>query len=714
MKAGTVLFNGADLALYGSPRFTLRRTPEPAAPAIATHRRVDIIVTVDLRAEMPATVWARAEKLQSLLASAPEGLLEIRSENGTVRSWQATPGACSLPEAISRRGGRVDMTFSAREPITAGSSPLELSIDPLDGSPVIVLDRPQDWSESIRQNRPDSRHAHRAEISSTLAFSARTAYADPLLSLPARAAFLIEEARRLEAIASKEGRVVFAGFDRIVQFESLSAKPSPGWEWIDLEAQARYVTLPGETEAEMDFTEDAQEDPATGETRTTVSGKVKAPDKATATAKVDALLAVWRTDVRRVVKISKKDSYLDGADEATSAAWVGLDFTLEFSEGSADGRYSVKIDTREGPDGARTTYSGSAYATTLEILLATIETASGDKHPVEVRSEISVEYATDDEGAEKLMQGTFTREYATAAGKIRGTLAKVTNHSLFTDWLSTVSGSISAPSYAIARAVARKFIPDGVMLRQDEETQDKAFTATYSATPELITTAEQMVTLAFNYSWATNHTSTAIQYEETVTPDYTRMVQETSVAGTCWAASKSVAETAVAALLSSMGLSNPSRKSLTHAHERQVVGSTINDDWLSFRFSHTFEGAITGAVGFDIIEASYALQRIGMVDHEPITEIPLAYPVKQIPFGPNMGRMVASGTVKARVKITAVTWGQAKRANAATSGGATGAADPPDERIEEIYLPFNGTTVACYQFTFQYGYRYASGLTGLM
>ena len=63
MKAGTILFNGADLALYGAPRFTLRRTPEPAAPARATHRRVDVTVVVDLEAAMPATVWARAERL---------------------------------------------------------------------------------------------------------------------------------------------------------------------------------------------------------------------------------------------------------------------------------------------------------------------------------------------------------------------------------------------------------------------------------------------------------------------------------------------------------------------------------------------------------------------------------------------------------------------------------------------------------------------------
>lgn len=712
MKAGTLFFNGADLAIYGAPRFTLKRTPEPAAPLRATHRRVEITVSVELAAEMPATVWARAERLQTLLASVSEGVLEIHSENGPVKTWLAVPGETSLPEAISRRGGRVDMNFTARESLIAADT-TGMTIDPLDGSPVIAIARVQDWSENIRQARADSRSGMRSEVASTIGFRARTTYADPMLPVAERAEFLLAEAERIKGISSKEGRVVFAGFDRTVQFETLSAQPSPGWEWLDLEAQARYVTLPGDTEAEVEFKTDSTLDPASGENRITVSGKIEAAEKTTAEAKADAILAAWRTAGRRVVKIQKSDEWLDGED-SSSPEWIGLSFNYEFSEGSDETRYSVKIDTREGAEGSRTTYSGTAYAASLEILLATVETAAGNKHPVETRSDLTVEYSTDDEGALKLLQGSFSHEYATVATRIRGNVTRASSQGQFQDWQATLSGSISAPSYAIARVVARKFIPAGVILRTDDETEEKAFVASYTPSPETVNTTEQMVTLSFSYGWATAHTNTAIQYEETTSPDYTKMLQETTISGTCQAVNRATAEAAVNTLLAGMGLSNPTRSNFTHARERQTLGATTTDNWLNFKFSYSFEGSITGTVGHDIIEANFALQRIGMVNHEPMTEIPQGLPVKQSGFGYNIGRLVASGSVKARQWSTAKAWGQAKQSQAATAGGYSGAADPPDERKSEIYLPFNGTTVAVYEFTFQYGYRYHNGLTGLM
>jgi hypothetical protein len=85
-----------------------------------------------------------------------------------------------------------------------------------------------------------------------------------------------------------------------------------------------------------------------------------------------------------------------------------------------------------------------------------------------------------------------------------------------------------------------------------------------------------------------------------------------------------------------------------------------------------------------------------------------------VPFGYNIGVLVATGTVKARIQSTAISWGQAKRAAVANQGGTAGAADSPRERIGAAYVPFSGTSIATYQFDFTYSYRYAAGLTGLM
>ncbi len=710
MKAGTLRFDGTDLALYGSPRFTIRRTPEPAPPAIATHRRVTITVTVELAAHMPATVWARARRLDALLGSRREGVLAIEGENGATVSWLATPGETGLPEAIANGRGRVDMVFSAIEAVAGADHPAAMSVDPLDGNPVFTLHRVGSWSENIRPTRADSRSAVRSEVTSTVTFSARTAYADAGSLLAVRIETMQAEVTRLRALTGKECLVTFLGDSRTMQFENLTATPSEGWEWIEVQAQARQVTLPGTTEAEVQFDTDEETDPTTGEIRHSVTGTVEAQDKATAHAKVDALLAAWRTPARRVLIVKKTDTWLDGQD-ADVPEWTGLRFEIRLSEGSTESRYKLKIDTREGSDGRRVTYSGTAHASDLVTLLATVEEAAGGKHPVEVRSEISIDYETDDEGTEKLAQASFSREYLTAGTRLRGSVTRGREQGAFGDWTTTLRGTLSTDTAANARAIARSLIPAGVILRTDSEVDTSGL---YGAAVDGTDKVEQWATMEFTYGWGADHAHTAIQYTDTSAPDYSRMVEERTISGTCWAVNKTAAQTQVAALLAGLALANPTKSSLTHSHERTGDSPGATDRWLSYQFSYSYDRAISGLVGHDIIEASWSIERTGMVDHEPMTEVPNSTPVKQVPFGYNIGTLVATGTAKARVQSTAIAWGQGKRAAVASQGGTSGAEDPPRERIGASNIPFSGTTVATYQFDFTYSYRYAAGLTGRM
>ena len=705
MKAGTIAFAGTDLGIYGTPRFTMRRTPSPAAPALATHWQVEFTVSVELRAEMPATIWARARALQDLLARHRKALLTIEDENGRAVSWMATPGENSLPEAIARGSGRVDMNFSALVPVSEEDYPLGITVDPLDGSGLITIARPLSWVPSVKISRVDGRKAIRSEVATSITFTARTAYADPLTNAAARAETLISEAARLNALASKEGRLRFAGFDEVMQFESFTATPNEGWDFLELSAQCRRVTLPGADEAEVSFKASYTQDPATGETRITVSGNVEAPDVTIAHAKADAILAAYHTSGRRVEKIKKEDAYADGTD-AGYPEWLGLDFDFELVETSSAARYTLKIETREASDGNRTTYSGNATAANLTALLATVETAAGSKHPVELRAELTVEWQTDTNGSLKLVSGSFTREYQTASAKIRGEVRRTLNTGNFGDWTAAVSGKLSAATLAAARTVARTFIPTGVILREDSENEGTSFANTSGST------TEQFATLDFSYSWGTDHTQTAIAYTDRESQEYSKMVGERTLAGTVWAASRSAAKTQVASLLAGLSLTNPTKAEFTDSRER-VNAASLLDRALSFTFSYTYELALTGTIGHDLIEAQWSIQRIGMVDHTPMTEVPLGKPVVQIAFGHNIGRLIATGSVKARVQATALAWGQAKQTSVATHGGNTGAADPPDERMAQTMVPFNGAVAAFHEFSFTYAFRYADGLTGL-
>src|SRR5690606_34829751 len=138
-------------------------------------------------------------------------------------------------------------------------------------------------------------------------------------------------------------------------------------------------------------------------------------DPATATAKYEAILTAWRTADRRVLKAKRTDAWLDGEDAGLDGPdWVSTRFEIELAEGSDEARYTLDIDTKEDQNGRRIVYSGTAYAKTLLDLLATVETAAGGKHPVEIGSELKIQFQTDDEGTEKLAQATFSREYAAA------------------------------------------------------------------------------------------------------------------------------------------------------------------------------------------------------------------------------------------------------------------------------------------------------------
>lgn len=84
-----------------------------------------------------------------------------------------------------------------------------------------------------------------------------------------------------------------------------------------------------------------------------------------------------------------------------------------------------------------------------------------------------------------------------------------------------------------------------------------------------------------------------------------------------------------------------------------------------------------------------------------------------MPFGYNIGLLVASGSVKARQQATARTWRQAKQCAVSSYSGTAGAQDPPRERMAATLVAMSGTSVATIQFDFTYSYRYAAGLTGL-
>lgn len=742
MNAGTILFNGTDLRLFGTPRFTMRKTPSPPPPDMISHWQVDIVVTVDLSAEMPATIWRRIQKLQEILMMKREGILIIADENNIATTWTATPGENSIPQAIERRRGKMEISFSATEPAAAADDNgvgTSMSIVPFGESTTINVERVMDWQEQTRVARPDSRSNVRQEIAGTINFTARSAYADMTQTEGDRAEQLMNAAEAIKAVSAKEAVVVYAGASRLVQFESVDAHPSPGWQFLEIKAQARYAKLPSNEKAEVTYNTDSSMDPATGMTRHVFSGNIRAATKTIANDRMLQLITGFKKPAMRLVRMDAKDAWLSGTD--SDQEWTGRDFTAEFNELPEKTHYTLKIDSQEGSEGGRTSYSGTACASSLSVLQSTIASAAGAKHPICLRQEISVEYATDENATQQLVSATFNYEYQVTTKLIYGTASRRSNQQRYGEWESSISGSITAPTEAIARTTARKLIPEDKTSKIREMEETSSNTLFNAAATESV--AQLFTTLNFNYTWKETRDNCALRYEDSCSNDYSRMIQSRTISGTVWAPTQTAAEAAITVLRDILctapanrgvrGKVLPSTESTGHSFEGYYPSNkTLTMDvlsWMSVNFSMTVEVPVSKESGHDIIECGFSIQRIGMIGNIPITEVPFGKPITQTPpentteditppnFGFNTGRLVISGSVKARQQLTAIQWGTAKRdmaKNVFTTGTVptASAEDAPDETLTPVYLPFNGDVCTLFEFRFQYSFRFADGLLG--
>lgn len=716
MKSGTIRFAGHDLSLYGSPTFSLTRTADPAPPASPTRWRVAITVSIAIQAHMPATAWARARKLASILDAAMEAPLEVLDENTIASTWRATPASHNLSQAIQRGQGTVEITFNATEAISSSgpnSASIPATLTPTTGQPIPLL-RVNSWQEATTIQRADERLAHRELCLTSILFSATTLLTDPTLPTTERAAACLEEVQRIRSLNSKDATLACAGFSGLVQVESARATPAPGWESVETEVQCRHVALPGADSAEANFTSTTEENPATGEIRTSITGRIEAVDRTDATAKAANLFAALKPPGARVALHRIADAWLDGEDgTADAAAWTGLDFSFDFLSNTPEAAYTLNIQSREAADGAHLTYSGTVRAATIAAAQAAIASIAYAKHPVEVRRDETLELTHPTTGALEVhfVQATFSAEYLVASTIIRGNAQGSTIKSAFSDWRHTLSGSITAPTLAAAEAAARALIPAGkeTILLANEE---KSSTQFQGSGPQ---SASQFHTLEFTYAWAIPHSTVQIAWTDATAPDYTRMSAERTISGSAWAANRAAAEAAVAALITALSLTNPTRATFTHPHE-QFGDVSANARWQHYQFTFSFDVPISGEIAHDIIESSWSIARTGMVNHIPITEIPLATPVQQSTYGYNMGRITLSGFCRARLAATAIAWGQSKNSliSSIFTTVPAPAPDPPDERITAANLPFNGSIAATYQFDFTYAYRVSHSLTGLM
>jgi hypothetical protein len=456
-----------------------------------------------------------------------------------------------------------------------------------------------------------------------------------------------------------------------------------------------------------------------GEEALMLSGTIEADFRAIAQAKLDALRGAQQAAGRRITRFTTRDRAIDGFDvKSSDDAWPGaLAFTMEARKARPNGRITLRIDTqRDFRSGLRRTYSGSATAPDAAAALTIARGSTTGETAMPTRSQETLDQASDIDTHTQLnfVKLDFSYDFEAASdGFIAGEFSTDWSLPLAGEWTATFAGHLIAPDEAAAESRLAILL---TAFSTDPTLQlTKRLSAIYlDADGTGNTTRTEFARVDFSATTRKPaRTYAAVEYTDTTENDYTSMTQARDLSGTLWSDSRANADTALAEFLGSLlGAVKPTR--LRVAHSEMAWGPTTasaigTGQWSKAEFSASASIPLTGATGYDLLEASYTMERTGGLNNTVITPIPFGRPVVQTATGWHPGRVAIQASAKAVNLGTAKAWVQGKRSLAPGGGHET---EQPQESQSPDYTPITITAKA-WTFTGRYGWTYATGLDGV-
>jgi hypothetical protein len=721
MHTGTIEWNGSDLSRIGKPKLTIKRQADPPSPGLATRMLVTLTVTVDLEAQDPGTITARAEWLaESMRVS--EGILRSTSGSGHTLEWLAAPGDTNLSAALLGRTNAVELNFTATENHAAGGieTLARAEFTPAGSTLALVLHAVRDVKEEIKTARHAERNGARTATTTTLVFTARAAQSNPAEPIAARLAYLQAQLEAVKALDAREGVMVFGLFNRIVRVTELSPVIDERRGVLDVQVQCYCITLPDAGTAEVVLEFDTRQDEGTGEEVVSLKGEIAAETRAIALAKLEVIRSAQAAlPDQRIASYQTQTKFIDGADTAAGGDdWTGaLNFTLEIRKGLPGGHKTLRIATqRDIRSGMRWTYSGSVKAQTEAAALAAARAiAASAGHPLMTRSEETLDKASQITAPEVLLciKLDFNYEFeGPSDGFIGGELSWDVTTPLAGEWRRAVSGFLVAVTPAAAEArLVLLLAAEGIGLEVSRKWSEVYHDVTGGdAIPQ-----RMVAKLDFTHATRTRRTRASVEFTDAAENDIGTMRQTRTVSGTLWSdteAHANAALTTFGALLFGPGGAQKTSRNHTKLQYAAagVVGSvTGSSQWIKLDFSMGSTTALTGVTGYDLMEATFSMERTGSINAAIITPIPFARPVAQAGTGWIPGRIAITANAKAISLATARNWVQGKRAMVG-SIGALGITrfetEQPRETCAPDFAPFTGTNATLWTFNGSYGWTF--------
>lgn len=726
MHSGTIEWNGSDLSGIGKPKLSIRRQADPPAPAYATRMLLSLVVSVDLEALDTATIQARAEWLADSMRVA-EGILQIRSGSGHTLSWLATPGDTNLTEVFGGRTNTVELNFTAVE--NHGTAALAnltgASFTPAGSGTPLALHAIREMKEEVRTARHAERNGTRSATTTTLSFTARVAMANPAEPLPVRLAYLQAQAENVKRLDTREGVLVLGSINRIVRVTEFSPLLDERRGVLDVTVQCYSITLPDAGTAECNYDIETRTDAGSGEDVLSIKGTIEATGRSIALAKVETIRSAQAAvSGQRVAAYSTQDKIIDGFDNSTAedGAWTGaLGFTIEVRKARGGGHLTLRISTQKDiRTGMRWSYSGSVLAVDEATALTTaraVATSAG--HPILTRSEETIEKASEIESAATMLfvKLDFTYEFeGPGDGFISGEITTEALLPLAGEWRRTISGFLIAATRNAAEARLAAFLlgESGMLETSRRWSEIYLDTSGSDETPKRVA-----MRLDFSCSLRDARTFAAVEYTDSTENDLSTMRQTREASGTLWSDTEANAEAALTVLATVLfGIVGAQRVRKSHAKVQWAKPGAVDtiattdgggSQWVKLEFSLGSTTRLAGVTGYDLLEASFTMERSGSINASVITPIPFGRPVAQSGTGYIPGRIAITANAKAINLVTAKAWVQAKRALATaigTAGTTQHETEQPRETCGPEYAPFDGSSPALWCFSGSYGWTY--------
>lgn len=681
MPSATVQYRDYFFSITGRPHYGRKVKYESDVPDTpAVRGKVTYTVQHVFLEDTFADNQARYAALRLALQD-PEGMLYIADENGTQLVNQLVRVDDSdLPAQWAQHVAEVTVTFMATENLNGGSS-INATYTPTGGAG-INLANVISWKENIRTERYSTLVANRKETNGSVITSGRVR-SDPAQTSVQRRAYLQGVENSLKVCAdSKDGRLVYGAFDRVIKVDSIDIDDHDGSDILDWTLTCSYRRFPVGDFAEADYTITARDSLEKFERLTSVKGTVKADDEAGAKAKAQGIIDAYKEG--RTLLGSEMDSHdVDGTD---GVAWLELSFSADYRETISGAAESFKLTISDKDDLKSgqliTTYSGTVTAANASTALTKARALGDGKYPIRLTSTESTATASVS-GDSWLVEVTFSYEYLRKGSKQYAEVSSETDKATFGNNTTTVNGFAIAVTESDAYTLARTFIPGG-MIRSQKENSTNLNAGTANV---------QHSRVDFTYVVHLAKESGSIQYQLRTALDYRALETTKTYSGTAWADTESNADTLIAALITS----DTGKRSLDDRTSQFDHGSALVFMSRSFTITYVLPLADDSFGDGGIIEASLSIDITFSINAAVITPIPFGVPHVQTATGITPGLKVASGSVTALTLATARTWARGNM----PSGGY---ADPAREKEDTVYS--SGTTVKAYKLDFTYPMRY--------